>query len=417
MSLQAQRSNLKLLQDNSILKLAHHATPFFRMLSVEWLNQTKLSEIFFVTLHRKNMDTMLKERVLLCMSGGIDSSVAAMILEEEGYELHGLTYRPYDAISPACMEKQTGCCSVDAIFEAKALANDLGFGHSVLDIRKEFDKTVIVDFVTEYLAGRTPNPCVVCNRTIKWGEVLKKADELECKYIATGHYAQIGFENGRYFLVKGADDSKDQTYFLWQLSQSDLSRTLFPLGHLTKNEVRKIAFEKGYEKISQKRESQEICFIPDNDYRRFIRERIPTIEQEIGPGNFVDKDGKVLGQHKGYPFYTIGQRKGLVIALGYPAFVIAIDAGTNTVVLGHREDLDRKELWVDRLNLMKYEKIEGELEVTTKIRYNTQGALSRISQHGDRIKVEFYESAWAVTPGQSAVFYEGNQLVGGGIIC
>lgn len=360
---------------------------------------------------------MSKGKVLLCMSGGIDSSVAAMLLEEQGYELHGLTYRPYDAISPSCMEKQTGCCSVDAIFEAKTLANDLGFDHSILDIRKEFDKTVITNFVEEYLAGRTPNPCVVCNRTIKWGEVIQKADELGCDFIATGHYAQIGEEDGRYFLIKGSDDNKDQTYFLWQLSQDDLKRTLFPLGHLTKPEVRKIAADKGYEKISKKRESQEICFIPDNNYRRFIKERIPDLEEQIGKGNFVDREGKILGQHDGYPFYTIGQRKGLNIALGHPAYVTHIDAKTNTVVLGKREDLNKNELWLEEFNLMKYVKIEGELEVTTKIRYNNAGTLSRISQHGDKLKVEFYEDTWAVTPGQSAVFFEGNDLVGGGIIC
>jgi tRNA-specific 2-thiouridylase len=351
------------------------------------------------------------------MSGGIDSSVAAMLLEEQGYEIHGLTYRPYDAISPACMEKQTGCCSVDAIFEAKALANDLGFPHAVLDIRKEFDKTVISDFVKEYLAGRTPNPCVVCNRTIKWGEVIKKADELNCEFIATGHYAQIGEENGRYFLIQGIDDAKDQTYFLWQLSQDDLKRTLFPLGHLTKPEVRQIALQKGYEQISKKRESQEICFIPDNDYRRFIMERVPDIVNNIGEGNYTNKEGKILGKHKGYPFYTVGQRKGLEIALGHPMYVIDIDAKTNTVVLGEREELNKKELWVDNINLMKYATIVGEMEVITKIRYNNKGTLSRISLHGDKIKVEFYESAWAITPGQSAVFMEGMDMVGGGIIC
>lgn len=351
------------------------------------------------------------------MSGGIDSSVAAMLLKEQGYELHGLTYRPYDAISPACMEKQTGCCSVDAIFEAKALANDLKFDHSVLDIRKEFDKTVISDFVREYLAGRTPNPCVVCNRTIKWGEVIRKADELECDFIATGHYAQIGNQNGRYYLIQGDDDNKDQTYFLWQLSQTDLKRTLFPLGQFNKPEVRKIAFDHGYESISKKRESQEICFIPDNDYRRFIKERVPDIAEKVGEGNYVDISGKILGRHKGYPFYTIGQRKGLEIALGRPVYVIDIDAETNTITLGDREELNKKELWVDNVNLMKYDKIEGELEVITKIRYNNKGTLSRISQHGDRLKVEFYESAWAITPGQSAVFFEGRDVVGGGIIC
>lgn len=351
------------------------------------------------------------------MSGGIDSSVAALLLQEQGYQLHGLTYRTYDAISPACMEKQTGCCSVDAIFEAKALANDLHIDHTILDIRKEFDKTVIQNFVKEYLSGRTPNPCVICNRTIKWGEVIKKADELGCDFIATGHYAQIGQQNGRYFLIQGDDDNKDQTYFLWQLQQSDLKRTLFPLGHLNKQEVRKIALEKGYEKISQKRESQEICFIPDNDYRRFIRDRVPDLAEKIGEGNFINSSGKILGKHQGYPFYTIGQRKGLNIALGKPAYVIDIDPETNIVVLGNREELDKKELWVEDINMMKYAKIDGELEVITKIRYNNKGTLSRISQHGDKIKVEFYESAWAITPGQSAVFFENRDVVGGGVIC
>jgi tRNA-uridine 2-sulfurtransferase len=238
-----------------------------------------------------------------------------------------------------------------------------------------------------------------------------------CNYIATGHYAQIGFDAGRYYLVKGYDESKDQTYFLWQLSQEDLRRTLFPLGHLTKPEVRQIALNRGFEAISKKRESQEICFIPDNDYRRFIRERIPEIDQQIGPGNYIDSSGKVLGKHQGFPFYTIGQRKGLNIALGHPMYVTGIDAASNTVILGERAELDKKELWVDNLNLMRYPAIEGELEVTAKIRYNNKGTLSRISQHGSRLKVEFYEPAWAVTPGQSAVFYENDFVVGGGLIC
>jgi len=360
---------------------------------------------------------MSKGKVLLCMSGGIDSSVAALLLIDQGYEVHGLTYRPFDAVSPACMEKQTGCCSVDAIFEAKALATELGMEHTVFDLRSEFEQSVIQNFIDEYLSGRTPNPCVLCNRVIKWGEVIRKADELGCTYIATGHYAQIGEQNGRYFLIKGIDEKKDQTYFLWQLSQDDLKRTIFPLGGLTKTDVRRIAREKGHIHIAHKRESQEICFIPDNDYRRFIRERVPDLSDSIGEGNFVDRNGKILGRHQGFPFYTIGQRKGLVIALGHPAYVIDIVAETNTVVLGERSELDKKELWVEAVNLMKYPELEGEREVITKIRYNNKGTLSRITQHGERIKVEFYENTWAVTPGQSAVFYEDGHLVGGGIIC
>ncbi len=360
---------------------------------------------------------MSKGKVLLCMSGGVDSSVAAMLLKEEGYELYGLTYRPYDAISAGCMENKTGCCSVDAIFEAKKLADKLGFPHYILDLRKEFDEIVISNFISEYLSGRTPNPCVLCNRVIKWGEVLKKADELGCKFIATGHYAKLSKNGERNFLVKGKDESKDQTYFLWQLSQDDLKRTLFPLGDLNKSEVRKIAVQKGFEYLSQKRESQEICFITDNDYRRFINERMPELNQKIGEGNFVDISGKIVGKHKGYPFYTIGQRKGLVIALGRPVYVVDIIPETNTVVLGDRVDLNKKELWVSNINLMKYASIDGEIEVTTKIRYNNAGTLSRISQFEDKIKVEFYNEAWAIAPGQSAVFYEGNDLVGGGVIC
>jgi tRNA-specific 2-thiouridylase len=197
----------------------------------------------------------------------------------------------------------------------------------------------------------------------------------------------------------------------------DLKRTLFPLGHLTKPQVRQIAFEKGYEQISKKRESQEICFIPDNDYRRFITERVPNIVNKIGEGNYTDKSGKILGKHKGYPFYTIGQRKGLEIALGHPMYVIDIDSETNIVVLGEREELNKKTLMVDQINLMKYPPIDEEIEVVTKIRYNNKGTLSRISQYGDKIKVEFYENAWAITPGQSALFVEGNDVVGGGIIC
>jgi len=350
------------------------------------------------------------------MSGGTDSSVAALLLKDQGFDISGMTFRSYDAISKACMEKETGCCSVDSIFEAKRLATDLGFSHSILDIREYFDKIIIENFVSEYLAGLTPNPCVLCNKTIKWGKMLDEADKLGCDYIATGHYAQVIHENGRYFLRKGADEAKDQTYFLWTLSQENLSRTIFPLGKLTKPEVREIARQHNYEKIANKKESQEICFIPDDDYRNFIRERIPGIDKKIGEGNFIDKNGKIIGKHKGYPFYTIGQRKGLEIAMGYPVYVLDINAATNTITLGERDDLLQTEVWLKDINMMKYESISGELEAVCKIRYNNQGEKCRISQHGDRLRIVFDNPVSAVTPGQSAVIYEENDILAGGII-
>ncbi len=352
----------------------------------------------------------------MAMSGGIDSTVAAMLLTDQGYELEGVTFRSWDNISSACMEKETGCCSVDAIFEAKAIADQFGFPHQILDIRKKFKESVIQNFIDEYLNGRTPNPCVVCNSDIKWGEIVKKANELNCEYIATGHYAQIIEQNGRLFIKKGADDTKDQSYFLWNLSQENLKRTIFPLGNLTKEQVRKIAFDKGFVKLSQKRESQEICFIPDNDYRRFLRENVSDFETRFTEGNFVDSSGKIIGKHKGYPNYTIGQRKGLNIAVGYPLYVLNIDAKSNTVILGTKDELNKTTFLVDNYNLMMFDKIDGELEVTAKIRYRNQGGLANIKHEGELIKVSFYQPMDAITPGQSAVFYKDNCLVGGGVI-
>lgn len=359
---------------------------------------------------------MKKKRVLMAMSGGIDSTVAAMLLIEQGYELEGVTFRVWDNVSKACMEKETGCCSVDAMFEAKSMATKLGFKHEIFDIRKHFKNTVISNFIGEYLAGRTPNPCVVCNSSIKWGEIIKKADELDCEYIATGHYAQIVEENKRFFIRKGIDTTKDQSYFLWNLTQENLKRTLFPLGHLTKTEVRKIAFERGYEKLSKKRESQEICFIPDNDYRSFLDKNVANFKNKFGTGNFVDSSGKVLGQHKGFPNYTIGQRKGLEIAVGYPLYVLKIEPENNAIILGTREELNSKVFYVKQANFMKIANIEKEQEALVKIRYRNAGQTARITQEKDQLKVEYYEPVDAITPGQSAVFYQNDDLIGGGII-
>ncbi len=360
---------------------------------------------------------MGKKRILMAMSGGIDSTVAAMLLIDKGYELEGVTFRSYDNISTACMEKETGCCNVDSIFEAKEIADKFGFPHQILDIRKHFEDTVIDNFIAEYLAGRTPNPCVVCNSSIKWGEIVNKADELSCDYIATGHYANIIEENNRFFIQKGKDTSKDQSYFLWNLSQDNLRRTMFPLGNLTKTEVRKIALEKGFVKLSKKRESQEICFIPDNNYRRFLRENVPDYDKKFKPGDFVDTSGKILGQHKGYPNYTIGQRKGLEIAVGYPLYVNKIIPETNTVVLGTRDELKSKIFYVENFNIMKYKTLPDNLEVLAKIRYRNNGDTAVITKENDKLlRVEYYNPVESITPGQSAVFYENDYLIGGGII-
>lgn len=356
------------------------------------------------------------KKVLIAMSGGIDSTVAAMLLQEQGYDLVGVTYRTFDSISKGCMEKEKGCCSVDSLFEAKRMAQDLGFEHHILDIRQEFKDTVITNFIDEYLCGRTPNPCVVCNSTIKWGKIIETADELGCQYVSTGHYARIGHQNGRWYLRKGADESKDQTYFLWTLTQENLARTIFPLGELTKPEVRRIALEHGYEKLSKKVESQEICFIPENDYRAFLAEHVENYTEKYGQGDFTDTQGNKLGTHKGYPNYTIGQRKGLGIALGQPMFVVAIHPENNIVVLGTKDELQGKTFYAGKINLMKYATIPEGLEVTAKIRYRNQGGKASLYPEGDRIRVVFHEEMDSITPGQSAVFYENEDMVGGGII-
>ncbi len=356
-------------------------------------------------------------RILVAMSGGVDSSVAAVMLHEQGYEVIGLTMKTWDYASAGGSSKETGCCSLDSINDARALAVGYGFPHYILDIRSEFGDFVIDNFVDEYLAGRTPNPCVLCNTHIKWEALLKRADKLDCEFIATGHYANIRLQdNGRYVISKGKDENKDQSYVLWGVSQKNLARTKFPLGSFSKPEIRQMALDMGQLELAAKSESYEICFVPDNDYRAFLKHKVADLEERVAGGNFVLADGTVVGKHEGYPFYTIGQRKGLGIALGQPMFVTSIQPETNTVVLGTADELSRKEAWVKNLNLIKYENINEPIEAITKIRYKDAGTQSTIQQMGQHMKVDFHHTVNGIAPGQSAVFYEGNDLLGGGFL-
>ena len=351
------------------------------------------------------------------MSGGIDSTVTALMLHQEGYEVVGITMKTWDYTASGGSKKETGCCNLDSFNDARMAAVQHGFPHYILDIREEFGSFVVNNFVDEYLAGRTPNPCVLCNTHIKWRALLKRADALNCDFIATGHYAKVHqHSNGRYVISKGVDDTKDQSYVLWGLQQDLLSRTLLPLGGYHKTEIRQMAHDFGYPELAKKSESYEICFVPDNDYRGFLKRKVEGLEEKVEGGLFVDKHGVKLGHHKGYPFYTIGQRKGLDITFGKPVYVTAIDPDTNTVVLGDEADLEKEEMLVSRVNWIKYEGLDGDLEAVTRIRYKDKGSLSTIRPSGNDVAVRFYESAKGIAPGQSAVFYEGDEVIGGGII-
>jgi tRNA-specific 2-thiouridylase len=358
-----------------------------------------------------------KGKVLVAMSGGIDSTVTALMLHDQGYEVVGITMKTWDYATSGSGKKETGCCNLDSFNDARMAAVQHGFPHFVLDIRDEFGDFVIENFVEEYLAGRTPNPCVMCNTHIKWRALLKRADALGCDFIATGHYANVRqHDNGRYVISKGQDELKDQSYVLWGLQQDLLSRTLLPLGNFRKTEIRQMAMDYGYPELAKKSESYEICFVPDNNYRDFLKKKVDGLEERLSDGNFIDKNGKILGKHKGYPFYTIGQRKGLDIALGRPAFVTQIIPETNTVMLGEESDLNKKEMKVAKMNWMKYDGITDGMEAVTKIRYKDKGSLSNLYNGNGGIHVNFYEDAKGVAPGQSAVFYDGEDVIGGGII-
>jgi tRNA-uridine 2-sulfurtransferase len=355
-------------------------------------------------------------RVLVAMSGGIDSSVTALMLHEQGYEVIGITMKTWDYATTPTQKKTTGCCSLDDIHDARDLAVTLGFPHYILDIREEFGDHIIDNFVDEYLAGRTPNPCVMCNTHIKWDALMKRADQLDCEFIATGHYAQVRAWEERFVISKGLDHNKDQSYVLWGLPQDKLRRTIFPVGKFEKKAIRQMAFDAGFKALAAKGESYEICFIPDNDYRSFLKHKVEGLADRLKDGEFLDTQGKVIGKHDGYPFFTIGQRKGLGIALGAPAFVTAIDPNTNQVTLGTQVDLMETRMQVRNVNLIKYAALKPGHPAHTKIRYKDAGHASTLFQTGNKMEVVFEEPVMAITPGQSAVFYEGDDVLGGGFI-
>lgn len=355
----------------------------------------------------------MKKKVVIGMSGGVDSSVAAYILKEEGYEVIGITMSviPHDEIYD---EREGGCCSISSVYDARKVAQDLGIPHYVMNFRDIFERKVIDYFVDEYVNGRTPNPCVACNKYIKFDEFLRKAQSLGADYVATGHYATIEKDatTNRYLMKRSLDVKKDQTYFLYSMTQYQLEHTLMPLGKYTKDEVRKIA-ERLNLPVHNKPDSEEICFIPDNDHGNFIKNRVP---EKVIAGNFVDKDGNILGKHKGIVYYTIGQRKGLGVSLGKRVFVKEIIPERNEIVLGDEEDIFKTKLYADELNIIAFDKLPDKMEVTAKIRSSMKEAKALIQPHDEGVIVEFEKPQRAITKGQSIVFYDKDIVIGGGTI-
>lgn len=352
-------------------------------------------------------------KVMIGMSGGVDSSVASTLLKDAGYEVIGATLKLFS--NEDIDEKESRCCSLSDVEDARRVAQKLGFDHFVFNFSEDFKSCVMDKFVCEYERGRTPNPCIDCNKYIKFEKMLTRAMQLECDYIATGHYAQIERDekSGRFLLKKAADSSKDQSYVLYNLTQYQLSHLLLPLGSLLKSEVRQIAEKKGLVN-AKKPDSQDICFVPDGDYAQFIKYRT---KKDFPHGPFVDKDGNTLGEHKGIICYTIGQRKGLGIALGHPAFVVSKDVKTNTVVLGENKDLFSKTLLCDDVNWISIENLAEPMRVSVKTRYKQKEVPATIyPEDGGIVRAEFDEPQRAISPGQAAVFYDGNIVVGGGTI-
>ena len=358
---------------------------------------------------------MEKKKVVVGMSGGVDSSVAAWLLKKQGYDVIGVTMQIWQDELPEAQEENGGCCGLSAVDDARRVAERLEIPYYVMNFKKEFKENVMDYFVQEYIDGRTPNPCIACNRFVKWESLLRRSLAIGAEYIATGHYARVEqLPNGRFALRKSATAAKDQTYALYNLTQHQLSHTLMPVGEYTKDEIREMAGEIGLV-VANKPDSQEICFIPDHDYAKFIEE---NSDCQLREGNFVDKYGNVLGRHKGITHYTVGQRRGLNLSMGHPVFVTAIRPETNEVVIGENEDVFSNRLICNKLNWMAVDGLYGEtMRVNAKIRYSHKGAPCEIREiEPDLVECIFDEPQRAATPGQAVVFYDGDYVVGGGTI-
>ena len=348
------------------------------------------------------------------MSGGVDSSVAAYLLKQQGYDVVGVTMQIWQDEEETVQQENGGCCGLSAVEDARRVAHDLGIPYYVMNFKAEFKDKVMDYFASEYLCGRTPNPCIACNRYVKWESLLKRSLDIGADYIATGHYARIRqLENGRYTICNSVTAAKDQTYALYNLTQEQLRRTLMPVGEYSKDEIRKIASDIGL-RVAHKPDSQDICFVNDGDYASFLEE---YTGQKVAEGNFVTSDGKVIGRHKGITHYTIGQRRGLELPMGHRVFVTDLRTDTNEVVIGENQDLMHTVLYADHINFMSVADLEDEKRVIAKIRYNHKGAPAVIRRIGeDEIECVFDDPQRAMTPGQAVVFYDGENVLGGGTI-